>query len=397
MTGTLRAVPRPPDVKPEVGVVRITDDVSDAVAEFFRRVWTPDASGERVRAARAEAARLNPVVPGADVPAVVFLCDTEVIGHLGTIPVKFWNGSSETVGHWLKGFMVLPEHQNGPVGFAVLKEMLRHVDVSGTMAVALPARRLFQAMGFVDCGALPNHVCVLRPGRVAENIDIAELGLGLPSWLHRSARAAQTIGVARAVGAVAGVGLQGLRALRGFSLGSTTDLSGDLPPRTDLDDLWARSRPTILAGAVRDGSFLSWRYKARAGALYEAVAIRERSGNRNLVALALVRRWTDTPDPRLHGIRVATLADILFRADEPAAGLAALAGAERVARRMGADALLCSAAHPVLTSVLRRRAYLRLPANVHLMLRDPKRTAGLPLKVEEWWLTRGDANSDDAF
>jgi hypothetical protein len=110
-----------------------------------------------------------------------------------------------------------------------------------------------------------------------------------------------------------------------------------------------------------------------------------------------VRRWTETPDPRLHGIKVATLADILFRADEPAAGLAALAGAERLARRMGADALLCSAAHPVLTSVLRHRAYLRLPANVHLMIRDPKRTAGLPLRVEEWWLTRGDANSDDAF
>jgi hypothetical protein len=340
---------------------------------------------------------LNPAVPGADVPAVAFLCDGEVIGHLGTIPVKFWNGSTETVAHWLKGFMVLPEHQNGPVGFAVLKEMLRHVDVAGAMTVALPARRLFQAMGFVDCGALPNHICVLQPGRVAESIDIAELGLGIPSWLHRSARAAQTMGVARAVGAVAGVGFRALRSLRGFSLGVAADLSGDLPPRAELDDLWARSRPTMLAGAVRDGSFLTWRYKARAGELYEAVAVRERAGDRRLVALAVVRRWTETPDPRLQGIRVATLADILFRADEPAAGLAALAGAEQIARRMDADALLCSAAHPMLTSLLRRRAYLRLPANVHLMLRDQKRTAGLPLKVEEWWLTRGDANSDDAF
>jgi GNAT superfamily N-acetyltransferase len=397
MTGTLRAAVPPPDVKPVVGVVRITDDVSDAVAEFFRRVWTPSASGAQVRAARAEAARQNPAVPGADVPAVVFLCDGEVIGHLGTIPVKFWNGSFETVGHWLKGFMVLPQHQNGPVGFAVLKEMLRHVDVAGTMTVAMPARRLFQAMGFVDCGALPNQICVLRPGHVAESIDIAGLGLGLPSWLHRSARAAQTAGVARVVGTVAGVGLRAWRALRGFSLGLTADLSGDLPPMTDLDDLWARSRPTIPAGAVRDGPFLTWRYNARAGALYEAVAIRERAGSRRLVAVAVVRRATDNPDPRLHGIKVATLADIIFRADEPGAGLAALAGAEGVARRMGADALLCSAAHPVLTSVLRRRAYLRLPANVHLMLRDPKRTAGLPLRVEEWWLTRGDANSDDAF
>jgi hypothetical protein len=64
---------------------------------------------------------------------------------------------------------------------------------------------------------------------------------------------------------------------------------------------------------------------------------------------------------------------------------------------MGADAILCSSAHPAITSSLRRRAYIRLPGNVHLMLRDPEGSAALPLAVDEWWLMRGDAHSDEAF
>ena len=221
-------------MKTLVEVTRITDDISDAVAGFFRKVWTDGATGERVRRARAEAARLNPAIPGADVPAVAYLRDGEVIGHLGTIPVKFWNGRAETAAYWLKGFMVLPEHQNGPVGFAVLKELLRHVDVSATMVVAPPARRLFKAVGFVDCGALPNYISLLRPGRVASFIDIASLGLGLPPLLHRCARAAQTAGLAWAAGATAGVGFQAWRALRGSSIGLSTDLSGKLPDRKSV-------------------------------------------------------------------------------------------------------------------------------------------------------------------
>jgi hypothetical protein len=384
-------------VKPVVQVTRISDDNTDAVAGFFRKVWTEDATGERLRHARAEAARLNPSAPGADIPAVVYLRDEAVVGHLGTVPVKFWNGRLETPAHWLKGLMVLPEHQNGPVGFAVLKEMLKHVELSGAMVVALPARRLFQAVGFVDCGAIPNHVCVLRAGSVARLIDIPKLSLGLPAWLHRCAYAAQRSGLAWAAGTLAGAGFRAWRTLRAPSHRFFTDMSGELPTRRALDELWSRARPTILAGAVRDGTFLSWRYQAGPGGVYEAVSIYEREDKKRLVAVAVLRRWSDKSDERLSGIRVATLADILFRVDEPAAGIAALEGAERAAVRMGADAILCSTAHPAITSALRRRAYLRLPGNLHFMLRDPNKSTGLPLTVDTWWLMRGDASSDEAL
>ena len=383
------------DVKPAVGVRRITDDLADAVAVFFRRVWSDTANGDSVRRAVAEGTRANPIAPGTEIPAVVFVREDEVLGHLGTVPVKFWNGNKETVAHWLKGFMVLPEHQNGPVGFAMLKELLRHVDVAATMPVALPARRLFQAVGFVDCGAVPNFVCLLRPGKVAGSVQIDQLGLDVPSWLKRSARAAQSLGIAAVAGAAAGALLGTWRNAKGSSRGFSVDWSAELPSRQELDDLWNRARSTIGAGAVRNGSFLTWRYRARAGALYEAVSVRD--ARRRLCAVAIVRRSTHSADPRLQGIKVATLSDIIFPAEEPLAAMVALRGAERVAHRMGADALLCSAAHPTLISLLRRRAYVRFPGNVHLMVRDPAKKAAMPVDVGGWWITRGDGNSDEGL
>jgi hypothetical protein len=339
----------------------------------------------------------NPSSPGADLPATAFVKDGAVIGYIGTIPVTFWNGADEVRGHWLKGFMVLEEFRSGPVGFAVLKELLKHIGVSGIITVAPPARRLFGAVGYKDCGTLPNYLTPLRPARIARSLDIAALGLGLPSWLDRSARIAQQVGLAGLGGIFAGGALSVLRTTRGRTRGLSIDASGLLPTDAELDALWSDVRSSFAAGAVRDGAFLPWRYAPQPAATYEAATIRERTSPNKVVAIAVVRRPTESPDPRLRGIKVASLSDMLFRADAIGAGLAAVAGAERIARRMGADALLCTASHPAIQEVLRRRSFLRLPGNVHLMIRDPKGAAGLSVDAQAWWVTRGDASSDEVF
>jgi hypothetical protein len=380
-----------------VQVVRVTPDLATALAPFFREAWGDVRSADQIRADMLRAAAENPSVPGADLPATAFINDGSVIGYIGTIPATFWNGSVAVQGHWLKGFMVLEAFRSGPVGFAVLKELLKHVGVSGIITVAPPARRLFGAVGYKDCGTLPNYLTPLRSACIARSLDIAALGLGIPSWLDWSARLAQRIGLAGLAGSFAGVGLSALRATRGSARGLLIDTGGTLPADAELDVLWNDARSSFVSGAVRDGAFLPWRYSPRPAATYEAATVREGTPPNRVVAVAIVRRPAESPDPRLRGIKVASLSDILFRADAIKAGLAAVAGAERIARRMGADALLCTASHPAIQEVLRRRSFLRLPGNVHLMIRDPKSAAGLALDAESWWVTRGDASSDEVF
>jgi len=384
------------DIRPSVRVSRVTDDEADAVAEFMRRVWGSSVTGERVRRSLREGARTNPAVPGAAVPSVAYLRDDEALGYLGSIPVRFWNGRSEITAHWLKGFMVLPEHQNGPVGFGLLREMLRHVDVAATMTVAPPARRLFQAVGFRDCGALPNYIAILRGARVAQSVDAGALDISLPSYARRALTVAQKTGLASLGGGCAGLALRSWNALRAASPMTSIDLSGSLPTRDSLDRLWLRVRQSVSACATRDASYFQWRYDAHRGGTYEVAAVRDRRARR-LVALAVVRRSAESADPRLRGLRLATLADILFDPRDGRAGIAALQGAERLARRMGADALLCSTAHPAITRLLRRRFYIKTAGTVHMMVREQRSDHPLSTRVEDWWLMRGDANSDDAF
>ena len=380
--------------KPNIEVVRVGDEHADALATFFLAAWGDAAGADSVRAARQAAARENPVQPGTDIPATAYIRDGVVLGYLSTIPVMFWNGSTDVPGHWLKGFMVLPEHRGGPVGFAVLKEMLKHVTISGIMTVAEPARRLFTAVGYKDCGVIPNYVTIIRPERVAQKIDVASIGLGLPGWMDQVARLTQKTGIAWAGGLAARGGLGAWRALRSGRTNYTVDTTGTLPARDAMDQLWAGTRTTVAAAAVRDCKMLSWRYAPAAGGAYESVNV-YRGGT--LRAVAIVRRPKGESDPRLRGIKMATVSDVLFANDELDAGVAAFAGAERVARRMGADAILCSATHPAIVSVMKRRAYVRLPGNVHLMLRDPKGAARLSTDAHAWWITRGDAGSDEVF
>jgi len=53
---------------------------------------------------------------------------------------------------------------------------MKQVGVAAVMTVAPAARRLFQAVGFKDLGAVPNYVSVIRPTRVLRAIDVERLG-----------------------------------------------------------------------------------------------------------------------------------------------------------------------------------------------------------------------------
>lgn len=380
----------------KIEVVRASTEHAEALAAFFRVAWDPGATAEKVRAAQAKLEASNPFAPGARFPRFLFLSDGDALGHIGTIPTRYWNGEVEHPAHWYKGFMVHPGHRNGPIGYLVLKEAVRHLGLSGALVVADAARKLFKALGFIDTGAIANYLLVLRPARVLRALDVEAVGLhGMAPWVPAAVRSAQRFGLASVAGVAATAGLALWRSAwstgtRGFYCHEGFDATS----REDIDDLWRRARTGIGGAAVRNGAYVSWRYDS--GLPYEVAWVRRRE---RLLGLAVVRkpRAGGEADRRLRGIKVATLSDILFPPEHAQAGLATLAAAERIARRAGADALLCSASHRALTRLLPRRGYVRIPGNVHFLLRDPGNAHALPVGLDEWWLTRGDASSDDAF
>ncbi|UCF19807.1 MAG: hypothetical protein JSU87_18155 [Gemmatimonadota bacterium] len=374
-------------------VVRVADHHLPALAEFIAQTWDPNASAAGLRKARSFAATENPAAGGQEPPTFLLLSAGRALGHVTTIPIRLWHAGELTPAHWIKGLMVLPEHRNGPVGFMVLKEAVNRLDTALAMVVQPAPRKLFQALGFTDLGALPNHIRILNPAQFARRLDLDGVGLAsVPRWVHTALRLAQRSGLASLGGALvaAATGLW-LVARTGRTSGLVTHAPAEIDENA-CDQLWIRSRGQIEAAPARDGSYYRWRYHKSETDRYLAGTVHDDSG---LQGIVFVRRPRRNGDPRLAGLRVATLSDLLFPPDRSDVGLALLATAERLARQLGADALLCSASHFAIGPLLRRRAFLRLPGNVHALVRWPN--VELAPQLDRWWLTRGDSSADEVF
>jgi GNAT superfamily N-acetyltransferase len=379
--------------KSSVEVVSMTDEHADLLAEFFRAVgWASEATPENVRQGRKSAIEGNPFHPGKEVPTVLFLSDGQVLGYVTTIPVLVWSGGEERRAEWIKGLMVRPEHRNGPIGFLLVRELLRRLVCPLSLTVSNPSRRLFEALGMANLGLIPNYLRLLDAGTVLKKLDLEGLGVSLPRWMAGAIRLSQAMGLAVVLGACAGGAMRLKVMLTSVSTRSLqVDSPDSFPDRSGLDRLWRLVRSNVAVAPVRDGLYLAWRYGD--AAVYRAVTVRERE---ELVGFAVVRRPRSEGDPRLNGIRVASLADLLFHPGRPEVAAALLKGAEVVARNLGADALLCSASHPAVLAALARRGYLRVPANLYFLFADPGKY-NLPRDLSSWWLTRGDMNADEVF
>jgi hypothetical protein len=237
---------------------------------------------------------------------------------------------------------------------------------------------------------------------MAERLDFDALGLGgMPKWVAEGARVVRTTGVARAAGAVAGLAIDAatwIARLPAYNLDAT---GLGLPPGTELDELWTTARNELGASPVRDSVHFAARFEETDGleqdeSPYMFVNTRDGAGGR-LIGVAAVRRPRASTDPRLGTVRVATISELLFPPERADAGLAILGAIESAARTVGADAITCMTSHPALVGVLRRQGYLPLAGNVHFFVRDVTGTAQWPTDLAQWWLGRGDGESDASF
>jgi hypothetical protein len=57
--------------------------------------------------------------------------------------------------------------------------------------------------------------------------------------------------------------------------------------------------------------------------------------------------------------------------------------------------VLLTVSHRDLGCIARRLGFVKIPGNVHFLLRTPPGTAMAPATLENVWVTRGDAWGDD--
>lgn len=372
---------------------------ADSIAGFFRASgWDAQATSASAREMLRTAAAANPFEPGTAPPTVGVFIGSLLVAYLTSIPTRFWNGREYASAHWLKGFWVLEEYRNGPVGFLLLKEMLKHVGIAASLPAALVTRQLSAALGMRDLGAVRDYVEPLRPARILRKVDFGQLEhlSGLPAAMSLAARIARVAPIGDLVGALITLGLTVLRLPGAWSARNLrTELAERLPQEAALDSLWMRAQRSLSCSATRSGAYLDWRYQGCAsghGQAHYRFAAAWRGGE--LVGLAVLAQPQRRDDARIRGLGIGSVVDLVLDPDCPGALHGVLAVARRWARDANYDALLLTASRRALRRPLLRAGFIPTPGNIHLLLRDPGARHGLSTDLDAWMVTRGDAWSD---
>src|SRR5690606_30220341 len=113
------------------------------------------------------------------------------------------------------------------------------------------------------------------------------------------------------------------------------------------------------------------------------------------VALVVVRKPERLDDPRLAGLRVGLVVDLLVDPVDTPAVIAGLLAARRWGRSARCDAVLLTLPQRDINRVARGLGFVKIPGNVHFLLRTPPGSATAPASLAGAWVTRGDAWGDD--
>ncbi len=376
-----------------VSVLAVEDSHAEILADFFRRTWDSSATAERVLSGRHNAAAQNCSEPGTVPPAYIAVQEEKVIGYCGSLPLRLWHAGTVHRAYWAKGLMVLPEFRGGPIGYHVLNALTKSRPLMAAMVVAEDAKRLFGALGYQDHGSFPNLIRQTR-FRLALT-QIRPLDLPASKWpvrlAVRAAEAARLAGLPLLGGGLADALTRPVwrpRPAKGTSVTIEPSVA-----KEQMDRLWEATRDDLGALSARDHLAWSKRYSGASHGLYHFICLWR---DDRLVGVAVLRSPRKKADARLAGLRMASISDLLVHPSDPEIGLL-LATCEDHAATLGAGAVILSISNRRVVEAARRRGYLERPGNLHLLLRASSRDYQWPPVLHDWWLTRGDSESDETF
>lgn len=365
------------------------EGLNESLQKFATRVWPAnDLTSEE-----GQSVAMKPRSP-----VFLFLRDEEVLGHIATIPVQLSANHQIFPGHWVVGFMVLPEYRNGLIGPLLIKKVNENLDLAFTLHVEEAPLRIFKGLGWKHLGVIPQYVYMLNAHRFFHNIRLEQMTFlekyskAWANWFNMIISHALTRFLMTTLASLI------------FSIFSLVTIWGRLTPErgtvreekafeASYDTLWQRVQGKFDALIVRDRAYLEARYGQQMSN-YRLLACRHRE---KLLGYLILKIKQFQNDPRMGNIRMGTIVDCLFDPADRRVQQSLLVAAMRLCRSKEVDVIFCTASHFQVQELLMVNGFIKLPGNLHFAYYDRKGCISPHLELSSWHLMRGDSDADANF
>jgi hypothetical protein len=180
--------------------------------------------------------------PDAPPSILVAWCANDIVGMLGLSFVKWRQAGCTNLCAWTTHWVVVPEMRQSYLSFLLIKRATELAPVIGSLGINDQALKLLPSLGYEIIPEIPRWVAIIDPQKVAALLLASGSEHSCEEEMRASLRA---------------------RAVRMPTRGAhseweVVEWSDDMA--TDWDAYWESGISADYMGAVRDSSFLRWRY-----------------------------------------------------------------------------------------------------------------------------------------
>jgi len=292
----------------------------------------------------------------------------QIVGHMGSIPVKLKVGSETLNTGWLVDTMVTDDYRRRGLGSRLLVQAHDDQPFSLSLGQTAEAREILHHLGWHRVAPLEIAQLLIRPANV------------LRGKLPRPAAVA------------AGWGLRASATVRGLVRGKSRLCLKEVAQFDARHDrLWESVAATMPCAVVRDASYLNWKYVDQPGQAF--VRIEAIEGDRVCAVAVMALREPDA----VYRYRRALLVDIVAPQSGDALLQQIVQAAADVADARGADVLRCLHIGSALTRALKAVGFTMRTPERHLLVDAaslPAPTRDLVIDASNWFVTQGDSDID---
>jgi malonyl CoA-acyl carrier protein transacylase/short-subunit dehydrogenase/acyl carrier protein len=361
-----RSVPvNAPSVSDAIRVELYESNMHDSVINFCNQAW-PTRSGELVKQ-RWDWMFLKSAERLGVSPAVWIARErSAIIGHMGSQFTTLKTPRGKVVVPWLVDTMILEQYRQKGIGSQILLQAEEDMPIALSLGQTPEIRKILDSLGWKQICPLHIHVFMNRPDRVLRG--------KLPMGVDRLAGAYMTLSGARR---------------RALQASRSQEIQVRRVERFDSshDALWEQMSKGVSCLAVRDSSYLNWKYVEQPGQSYDCWEVWHTDKLIGVLVTRIEEPSKSYAYRRLHWVDVACSL-------EPDVLNLVIHGCIAKSTELGVDAISALLTHESIEQRLVAQGFVSRPHTRYLYASGGLVESYPGLDASRWLVTHGDSDID---